>query len=195
MTRLASKYMDFGNYTLKLLRQIDPNGTMSTESRERFCEIMISVQRRLLTCMISRADSNRVKTIHSEDISSVLRFIMSPDLNRLCRSYILRSFSNIQSFPEDSTQSGVRKKRTTITERTKLLFTPSRIVTFVKRERPDIRVTQSGCVAVASILQCVAELILKEAITVKSEHRKQRLTRDHIDSAIKGNVMLNGLFE
>jgi hypothetical protein len=197
MARLAYKYNDFSNYTLKLLRKLDSSGTMTTDARELFDRYMGDVQKRLLGCVVSRSDSKRLKTIHVEDVSAVLRFLMPSILNKTCRTHISRSFDNIREFDNDvdvDITHGVRKKRITVTERSKLLYTPSRIVTFIKRDRPDIRVTPSGCVALSSTLQCVAEVIMEEALRTKNECRRNRITASHIEGAVKDSELLRDLF-
>lgn len=196
MVRLANKYVDYRNYTLKLLRRIDSSGTITTEAREMFDRYICSVQKRLVGCIISRADSNKVKTVHVEDVSAVLRFIIPSELNRMCRVHITRSFDNIHEFSSSEIQPcpGVRKKRTTTTERSKLMFTPSRIVTFTKRIRPDIRVTPNGCVALAATLQCVAEIVLMESLRIKNTCNKQRVTHEHVYKAVSEEPGLRELF-
>lgn len=193
MPRLSKKYKDYSSYTERVLREVDDGGgiAMTRSGKHAVNEFLRHSQERLVKCIVNKARSMRKKTIRDEDVLGSSRVIMPRSLYKGCRRCSARvlgtfhAYNNNNNIADDGCQEEegkkcAQQKRVTSTTKAGLIFTPSRIGTFVKRECPDLRISLTGCITGAAILQHIATLLLSAAAIARGTTNKRRICEEHV---------------
>lgn len=183
-------YDGFTTYISTLVKKIQQGATITVDGRDSIDTFIKTMQSKLLISIIHRAESKGRKTVHGADIFTVLRFILNEPLIGDCCEYITAVLDSMDQIKDVERVAGMRKKRVTLTQRSGVLFSPSRVAPLLKRRSEGMRITESGSVAFACALQFVCGHVIKRAITVRDADKKQRISSVHVDVVLNVNDIL-----
>ena len=194
MPRLSKKYKDYSSYTERILREVDGGKgvAMTRSGRHAVNEFLRYSQERLVKCIVNKARSMRKKTIRDDDVLGSSRVIMPRSLYKGCRRCSMRVLDTFHAYSSNSTATnggggsgGEKQKRVTSTTKAGLIFTPSRMGTFIKRECPDLRISLTGCITGAATLQHIATLLLSKSTTIRGATNKRRICEEHVLEGVR----------
>jgi len=182
---------NFDTYIYSVLKQVHPDTGINDHARTSMNVMLHDIARHLCARMATLNRDGVKRTISSREVQTAVRLHLPGETAKHAVSEGTKAVTKFTS-----SDGGSKSNPRSHAARAGLQFPPSRVRHLMKKYIPGVTRIGSGApVYFAAVLEYLCAEVIELSGDACKDQRKQRITREHLMFAIKGDQELDKIFK
>ena len=176
-------------YIVRLNKEINPSAPLSADAKVFLATSAVSFIRYIVRYIVTMTVHARSNTVSCRDVINAIRLALTGELARHAVFEMTKAVTRYES-------AGTSKKSRA--EKAGLIIPPARVEKILREEaigyKNDLRFRDQVGVCVAALVEYLLAEIVEISSSVARGQESEKITRDHVMTAIRSDAELNKTF-